>query len=676
MENKPTYTNALIKESSPYLLQHAHNPVEWHAWNTATLEKARKENKLILISIGYAACHWCHVMEHQSFEDEQVAELMNKHFINIKVDREERPDIDQIYMNAVHLITGAGGWPLNCFALPDGSPVYGGTYFPKERWTQVLQYLAELWETNPEKLSEQANHLKEGIQEQDFIGKAEEKASFTQENLHHIVNKWKSNFDTLHGGENQAPKFPMPNNYQFLLRYTHHQNTRKVDEHITNTLTKMAYGGIFDHVGGGFARYSVDELWKVPHFEKMLYDNAQLISLYSEAFQFIKDALFKNVVEKTIDFLQNHMLSPEGGFYSSFDADSEGVEGKYYTWTKEAIERILPNEDIDLFCSYFNITQEGNWEDGRNILFMIKPPEEIARQYEVSENELNLCINRCLDSLKEERHKRIPPALDDKILTSWNGLVLRGLVDAYRVFEKEAYLNLALKNAAFIRDKVMKDDYRLDRNYKNGKSTINGFLDDYAFVIDGFIGLYQMTGDEPWLHVSRELTEHTIRHFYDKNSGLFYYTSDLDDALIVRKMELSDNVIPASNSTMAKNLFVLGKYYAHEVYTGMAHQMLSNVKEQVLRYNRFYSNWATLMIWFVYEPYEVAIAGNHARQLLSQFNNHFLPDTIWAFSSKPSDIPLLQQRYKEDKTLIYVCRNNTCKQPVESFDEAIIQMEF
>ncbi len=546
--------NSLIKESSPYLLQHANNPVNWYAWNDETLALAKKENKLILVSIGYSACHWCHVMEHESFEDEQVATIMNENFINIKVDREERPDIDMVYMGAVQLMTGQGGWPLNCFALPDGRPIYGGTYFPKKQWINVLGNLADLFATNPDKAYEYAAHLTDGL-EQLEIPKVYDGTSFDLLTLTNSVYKWKQSFDTEHGGPNRAPKFPLPNNYQFLLNYHFYENDLNVKKHLDVTLTKMAWGGIYDQLGGGFARYSTDVLWKVPHFEKMLYDNAQLVSLYSEAYKQTKNELYKKIVYETIDFVKRELTNPDFGFYSALDADSEGIEGKYYVWQKEELHRLLKN-DFELFADYYCVNDIGYWEDENYVLMRDTEESIIALKHNVSISELQQKIKACNAILLDVREKRVKPGLDNKVLASWNGLMCKALADAYLVFEEEDFKTLALANANYLVKNYCKENGQLLRVINNNTS-ISGFLEDYAFVIDAFLSVYLITANENWLLKAKALTDYTLKHFYDDKQNTYYFTDSSQEKLVVRKSEWSDNVIPASSSQMAINLYKL-----------------------------------------------------------------------------------------------------------------------
>lgn len=442
-----THTNSLIHETSPYLLQHAHNPVNWYPWGAEALQKAKDENKLILVSVGYSACHWCHVMEHESFEDEQVASIMNEHFVCIKVDREERPDIDQVYMNAVQLMTGGGGWPLNCFCLPDQRPFYGGTYFRKQDWMRLLNDLQAFFVNKPKEAEEYADRLHKGIKQSDVVGFVAEQKEYSVNTLKEIVDPWTRYFDYSDGGYNRAPKFPLPNNFQFLLRYARLAKDQASNVITRLTLDKMAYGGIYDQLGGGFARYSVDSVWLVPHFEKMLYDNGQLVSLYAEAYQYSGSLLYKNVVAETLEFIRRELTSPEGGFYSALDADSEGVEGKFYCWTRDELKGIL-SDDEEIFSTYYNVTEEGNWEE-TNILHRKEDDKVIANAHGLSEDELTVIIDRCKAKLMKVREHRVRPGLDDKILTSWNGIMLKGYIDAYRVFRVDEYLQTALTNASF-----------------------------------------------------------------------------------------------------------------------------------------------------------------------------------------------------------------------------------
>jgi uncharacterized protein len=676
-EKNPKYTNSLISETSPYLLQHAHNPVNWYAWNDEALEKARKEDKLILVSVGYSACHWCHVMEHESFEDEKVAAIMNDNFVCIKVDREERPDIDQVYMLAVQLMTGHGGWPLNCFALPDGRPVYGGTYFPKQQWINILLNLTDVYRNEKDKALEYANRLTEGIKLAELV-KMKEPEEFSSDILSRSYNNWKPRFDNVEGGPDKAPKFPLPNNYEFLLRYAYSSpDKEELMKHIDLTLKKMAYGGIYDQIGGGFARYSVDHLWKVPHFEKMLYDNAQLVTLYSESYRATKNELYKEIVYDTLEFISRELTSPEGGFYSALDADSEGIEGKFYVWTKPELQELLKDKS-NIFSDYYNINERGFWEHDNYILLRHDDDDVIAERNKLSLTELKEIILSCKKNLLAVREKRIRPGLDNKILTSWNALMLKGYIDAYNAFGEEKFLSAAKKNAAYLLKYASHNDVMshlcgsVPTSENKGKL---GFLEDYSFSIEAFIALYQATNEESYLLKAKELLEYCIKHFRDNSSGMFFFTSDEDKALITRKMELSDNVIPASNSSIAKSLFILGHYFENEEYISMSRAMLNNVLEEFENYGAGYSNWGMLLLYFTQPFYEVAIVGKSVDEKYIDFQKHYLPNVIFAGSAAQSSLPLLKNRFVEGQTNIYVCSNKTCLEPVKETDEAIRQIQ-
>jgi len=669
----PPFTNQLVHESSPYLLQHAHNPVNWYPWGEEALEKARSENKLIIVSIGYAACHWCHVMEHESFENEEVARYMNAHFVAIKVDREERPDIDQVYLNAVQLITGRGGWPLNCILLPDGRPIFGGTYFPGEQWIDMLSKVRHFVKEDPEKAEQQAKAVTEGVQSSEMIYINADTTDFLLDDLNDIFSAWKSNLDYTQGGYTGAPKFPLPVGYRFLLHYYYLTQNEDALRAVTLTLNKMAGGGIYDQVGGGFARYSTDTSWKAPHFEKMLYDNAQLVSLYSSAFQQTREINYKMIVSETLDFIQRELTSDEGGFYASLDADSEGEEGKFYVWKQSELVQIL-GDQADLIMEYYNVKENGNWENDQNILYRSDEDKLLSDQYKITENDLKKEVLKAKEILLKERMKRIPPALDDKIITSWNALMLKSCIDAYTVFDNKIYLELAMRNAHFINTKIRQADYRLYRNYKNGKASINGFLDDYAFTVAAFIALYQSTFDEKWLEDAKLLADYAIAHFYDIHSGMFFYTSDLDPELIARKMETSDNVIPASNSEMAKNLFILGHYFCSDDFISKSRKMLDNVKQNTLNGGPYFANWDILMSWFASPPYEVAILGNEYETRLKEFHRYYLPDVFLSGGKKEGRLSLHEGKLVDGQTTIYVCQDKTCRMPVTEVQEALKQI--
>ncbi len=673
-----TYTNQLINETSPYLLQHAHNPVDWYAWNDETLALAKKENKLLLISIGYAACHWCHVMEHESFEDEEVAALMNANYINVKIDREERPDIDQIYMNAVQLMTGSGGWPLNCVALPDGRPVWGGTYFKKDAWMASLKQIADLYQSEPAQVIDYAKKLTAGVQESGLIERNETAFNFNKLYLEKSVEKWELYFDENLGGLSKAPKFPMPNNYHFLLRYAHQTGNTSLEKYVHTTLTKMALGGINDQIGGGFSRYSVDKKWHIPHFEKMLYDNGQLVSLYADAYLSSKNELYKETVYNTLAFVERELMHANGGFYASLDADSmnannELEEGAFYVWTQEELKQLL-GEDYTLFADYYAVNDYGFWEHNNYHLIRTQSDKDFGEQHSVKLTLLQEKVIGWKKLLLEKRAHRERPRLDDKILTSWNGLMLKGYIDAYRVFNDPHFLEIALKNATFLAENLLKEDGSLYRNYKNNKGSINGYLEDYASLIDAYIALYENTFDEKWLHLSKQLTDTAFDSFYNTKAGMFYFTSSEDTQLITRKMEVEDNVIPASNSIMARNLFRLSHFFGNEYYLKTSKQMLHNMVAPMENYGSGYSNWMQLYLNFTHGFYEVAISGSEAQTKAKGINQQYIPNKLLCGALKKSTLPLLQYRYDADETFIYVCVNNACKLPTETAKEAIKQL--
>ena len=688
-----SFTNRLIHESSPYLLQHAHNPVDWFPWSDEAFAKAKSENKLVLVSIGYSACHWCHVMEHESFEDDIVAKMMIENFVCIKVDREERPDVDSVYMSAVQIMTGSGGWPLNCFTLPDGRPIYGGTYFQKEQWMKVLQTLADYFKNEPEKVFQYAEELTNAVKKSELIPAFTDKPAFTKEILNSCYKNWQKRFDNNEGGPNRVPKFPLPNNYKFLLRYSQtlpQWEKTNLLKHIDLTLTKIAYGGIYDQIGGGFARYSTDGTWKVPHFEKMLYDNAQLVSLYSEAYQLTKNNLYKQTVYETLEFIKREMTSADGAFYSALDADSEGEEGKYYVWTVEELQSIL-GDDMRLFADYFNVNEIGYWEEENYILLRKQSDEEVGKRYGLSGSELENIISELKKKVLAVREKRIKPGLDNKILTSWNALMIKGYADAYSVFHEKEFLSSALKCADYILKNLSREDGGLfhtpSQPSPKGKELhaksspplgeiregvgINGFLEDYSFTIEAFISLYQVTFDEQWLNKAKSLADYVLKHFHDSSLAMFYFTSDLDTQLIARKMEIQDNVIPSSNSSMALSLFYLGKYFNDTNYLEISKKMLKQVQQDIVPYGTAYSNWAMLMLHFTQPFYEIAIVGNFVDEKRKELSEHFIPNAIFVGSSGECKLPLLQNKFAEGKTIIYICVNKTCQAPTQNTEEAL-----
>lgn len=668
-----THTNELIKESSPYLLQHAHNPVNWLAFTPEAFEKAKLENKPVLISVGYSACHWCHVMEHESFEDEGIAQLMNKNFINIKVDREERSDVDMLYMKAVQLMTGQGGWPLNCFALPDGRPIYGGTYFNKQQWANVLFNISELYKNDPGKVEEYANNLTEGIKQSELLStRKTDQSSVNREVLVSSVEKWKDRFDNSFGGPDKAPKFPLPNNYSFLLRYALLEKDKYVLDHVHLTLLQMAHGGIYDQLRGGFSRYSTDVIWKVPHFEKMLYDNAQLVTLYCEAFQHSQNTLYKQVVIQTLDFIEKEWYSAQGFFFSAYDADSEGEEGKYYVWTKEELRQEL-RDDFEIFSDYFQINEVGYWEHGNYILMRNENLAELSVKFKMKYDAIENVIQHCKTILLKKAEERVKPGLDDKTLTSWNAMMCTAYAKAYLTFGEEKFKTIAISSIKFILKDLCQQNGKLYRTYKNNKSKINGFLDDYAFVIEALIQMYVVTQNEEYLQKADALTKFVLKEFENSESAFLFYTDHSSSDLISRGTEINDNVIPSSNSQMALNLYSLGTYFDNKMYIDKATKMLNLVSKEIKHYGAGYSNWACLALNLNYPFKEICIVGNNVNEKLKELHKHSFTNAILVVSEKESDLPLLKSRFKANETWIYICENKSCKLPVKTIDEAIEQ---
>ena len=665
------YTNALIHESSPYLLQHAHNPVDWHPWGPVALEKALREDKLLLVSIGYSACHWCHVMERESFEDEEVAQVMNEHFICVKVDREERPDVDHYFMTAVQLTGAQGGWPLNVVALPDGKPLWGGTYFPKENWIYALGELNRIYHKQREETVRHARNLADGIKQVSLKAEAGSDAPATPEMIRQSVEKWKYHFDLQHGGRRGHPKFPMPVNLEFLLHYAHTTGNQEVADFVMLTLRKMAMGGIYDQAGGGFARYSTDETWKVPHGEKMLYAHAQLLTVYAQAWQVSPDPLFLQVIRETVGWLEREMLHPEGAFFSSLDADSEGTEGKFYVWTESELKQILGSE-YPLFAGYFSVNRLGYWEDGMNILLRTISDKEFAARSGLTEAQLALKLTNWKSILMHARSLRIRPGLDDKSLTSWNALMIRGLCDAARATGDEHYSALAKGNARFLLNNLVTPDGGLLHCWKNGKPTIDGFLEDYALFIQALIALFETTGEEEWILKARSLVSYTMEHFFDPEQNLFFFNRKDHSDITGNHYPAEDNVIPASNSVMALNLIKTGSIFAEPETGRLARKMARNFTSAFSSWPWAYANWGRLMLLLTGGTREVAVTGNNARQLLKEIQAHYMPSVVFAAAEGESFLPLLKSRYVKGKNLMFICSNGSCHMPVETVSEALV----
>lgn len=666
--------NNLRNETSPYLLQHVENPVDWNPWDKQYLKQAEKEKKLVVISIGYASCHWCHVMERESFQDSTVAELMNAKFISIKVDREERPDIDQVYMNAIQLITGSGGWPLNVITLPDGRPIWGGTYFTKEQWTSALKQISEMYEEEPEKFISYADRVQEGINSLNIV--ESNTNNFDNIDLDKYSKSLFESIDEEFGGFKGAPKFMMPNNLEFLLRYSFQENLEDPKNKILKSLDMMAYGGIFDHVEGGFSRYSTDERWHVPHFEKMLYDNGQLMSLYAAGYKISKNDLYKQTIYKIHEYINSEMKDTSGGYYSSLDADSKledgsYAEGEYYTWRKTELKKII-GENFDLFVDYFNVNDYGFWEEeNKYILTRVSSDKEFIKKNKLDEKTFINIKSNWLSKLKLARKDKKKPSLDYKIITSWNGLMISGYVDAYKAINDDIFKDEAINAGEFIYSNLLRKDGGLYHNYVNGKSKINGYLEDYATVIQASLDLYEITLNQLWIERALELSKYVFDNFSSSESELFYFTSNKDEDLISRSIEFRDNVIPSSNSIMAKNLFKLYHYFDKEDYYEKAKQMSLSVSKEFEAYPSGYSNWFDLIYSLKSNYYEVAVVGENAIEKVKKINSKYIPNKLIIGSTSENNLPLLRNRYIEGKTLIYVCVNKACKMPTENIEESI-----
>ncbi|WP_038331940.1 thioredoxin domain-containing protein [Empedobacter falsenii] len=658
--------NNLKSATSPYLKQHENNPVWWQSWSDEVLNHAKKVNKPLLISIGYSACHWCHVMEHQSFEDDEVAKVMNKNFVCIKIDREERPDLDALYMNVSQLIHQSGGWPLNVFALPDGRPFYGGTYFPKVQWIELLENINHLYHHNQTKTIEYVNSIADGLNKMETI-ELKSSSTFSKDKIDETFEFWQQQFDDEWGGFNRAPKFMLPNAWETILRYGVQTKNENCLIQTKITLDRMAFGGIYDQLKGGFSRYSVDPYWKVPHFEKMLYDNGQLLSLYSNACKVFGEEEYKTVVEETINWLKDEMLSPENVFYSAIDADSESEEGKYYVWKSDELKTIL-KDDFDLFQKYYNVDEFGEWEHGNNILMRLTDDEDFASKQNISEKELQAKVSEWKKILNQIREKRIKPHRDEKVLTSWNALTIKGLCDAYITFENDEYLDLAKNATNFILENQWNGEI-LFRNYKDNQTTIPGFLDDYALMIEALIKLYEVTSKMHYLETTQTLTEEVFNQFYNHNNKMFAYKSHYDTPLVNETFEIYDNVISSSNSVMANNLFKLGKILNQEKYIEQAKQMLTNIEEKIHDYPTGFANWIQLYLNFAYPFKEIVIIGENALEFSKQIQQCYVPNAIFV-ASKTENLEITQNRFIENKTSIHICENYTCQLPVYSVEEA------
>ncbi len=656
-------TNRLAQATSPYLLQHAHNPVDWFEWGTEALTKARKEDKPILLSIGYSSCHWCHVMAHESFENEDIAQLMNEYFVCIKLDREERPDIDHIYMEAVQAMGQNGGWPLNVFLTPDQKPFFGGTYFPPKNWAQLLFQINKAFREKRNEIEVSANDLSKHLAVSDLhrfknVPPANGLDINGLDAMHQVIE---SRFDFTEGGLDKAPKFIMPSIWLFLLRYYHLRKNPKTLEMLHLTLKKIAAGGIYDQIGGGFARYSVDGQWFAPHFEKMLYDNGQLLSLYAEAYRETKEPTYERIIRETISWLEREMTSSEGGFYAALDADSEGKEGKFYTWQYDELEK-LSKEEIKLLSDFYSVTPEGNWEHGKNILIRD------------SETELSGALLQLNEKLLAIRNKKIKPGLDDKILTGWNAITIQGLVDAYRSLGEDHYLELAERAIQFIEQHLIVDG-TLHRSFKGTHSATTAFIDDHAFLIQAYISLYQATQKEYYLIEAKKWCEETIRLFYDENEGFFYFNSHKAELLIARKKEVFDNVIPSSNSVMARSLYHLGIFWDNEHWKSMASQMMQRLISLTQSEPIYMCHWAVLATEMTNGMAEVVMTGAKSLDWQKEFDQSYLPFALYMGGNTKSEVPLVADKLSAQREEIFVCFNKTCQLPVTRVQDATQQIK-
>jgi uncharacterized protein YyaL (SSP411 family) len=666
-----SHTNHLVHSTSPYLLQHAHNPVAWHPWNEETLDKALREDKPMLMSIGYSACHWCHVMAHECFEDEEVAQLMNEHFICIKVDREERPDVDHFFMTAVQMMGAQGGWPLNVVALPDGQPFWGGTYFPKDQWMAVLEKIRHLFVSERKKLSHHAHNLTTGIQQASLIPDDHQEEYDLSNVINEAMEAWSPQWDMQLGGSRGKPKFPMPVNLEFLLHLHFHHPQDTFAEFINTSLRQMARGGIYDQAGGGFARYSVDEYWKVPHFEKMLYDNAQLTELYAQAYAFFEKEEYKKVVYETISFVEKELMHSSGAFFSALDADSEGEEGRYYVWSDEELVDIIGKE-FPLFADYYNVNETSTWENGNYILLRSQPDAEFARKHKIKVSELQEIVAAWKRKLLSQREKRVRPGLDDKTVTSWNALMNKGLTEAYKVFGETRFRELALKNGHFILNNLKASDGGLFHTWKNNQASVKGFMEDYASVISAFIALFEISGDDLWISEAIALSDYTYEKFYDDETGHFRFMQKDQRDLPANHHEIQDNVIPSANAIMGHALARLYLFTGKREYQETSEKMLTTILPQFSKYPWGFAHWGSLMLLLNKKRYEVVVSGPEYQKFLAKLQQNYRPDIIWAPVGPKSQekIELTRDRNSTDRTTIFVCTGGACQLPVYSTAEA------
>lgn len=674
---KTQHTNRLFNETSPYLLQHAHNPVDWYPWGEEALQKAKTENKVILVSIGYSACHWCHVMEKESFEDVETATFMNENFINIKIDREERPDLDHVYMEAVQLINGNGGWPLNVFLTPDEKPFFGGTYYPPVRmynqpaWKDILRAVKDAYTKNRDEIEQQAENLMNhigGNSISNLISKTSEDDFFKTERLNEIAGNILKNADTVWGGFGKAPKFPQTFCIRYLMSHFYYTNEQPLLDQALLSLTKMLQGGIFDQLEGGFSRYSTDVKWLVPHFEKMLYDNALLIEALSEAYQITGNPVFSDTITQTLHFIGQSFTNEDGGFYSAFDADSEGEEGKYYTWSKEEVDHIL-QEDAELFSKIFDLSASGNWE-GRNILWLPVSLEEWSQTLSLPLPVLKEKISAMKQKLIAAKQGRVKPGLDDKILPGWNALMVKACCKAYAATGNSQALMMATANLSFLEKNLWIAD-QLYHSYTKGRKKQTAFLDDYASLIAAYIAVQEVSGENKWLEKAKSLTEKVIHDFSDAESTYFYFTPSHQNDIVVRKTELYDGATPSGNSMMAGNLLKLSVLLERADWKERAIFMVKNLSDAIRQYPTSFGEWALVWQEIVKGTNEIAIVGKGANDLLPKLLRFYIPNKVLQIATaEGSDYPLLKGKKMDDgNDLIYVCYDYACQKPVASVEE-------
>jgi uncharacterized protein len=671
------HTNKLIDETSPYLLQHAHNPVDWHPWHEEALNKARQENKPMLVSIGYSACHWCHVMERESFEDETTARFMNEHFINIKIDREERPDLDHIYMDAVQAMTGSGGWPLNVFLTPEGKPFYGGTYFPPRRafnrasWMEVLESIALGFRERRNEIDAQAESLTAHLFESNSFGLQLNPPGsdyfIEKEKTKEIFANLMSQADQSWGGFGRAPKFPQTFSIRFLLRYYHIQKDDTALQQAMLSLDKMIEGGIYDQLGGGFARYSTDSEWLAPHFEKMLYDNALLLAVLSEAYQLTKKERYRDVIDETIGFIKDELMHPDHGFYSALDADSEGEEGKFYVWDQEEVKKIL-GDGADVFCAYYDIKPAGNWEH-KTILRILEPFEQFSESKKIAPAELKQVIDRGKKMLLAERAKRTRPGLDDKIILGWNALMNTALSKAFGATGNKAYRELAIWNMRFLLDRFrVSSTNEFHHTWKN-EARFPAFLDDYSFLIDALLHLHEASGDTGWLDEAEAIAGFVCDNFSETGTGFFFYTIEGQKDIIVRKKEVYDGALPSGNAMMASNLHRLGLLFDRPEWKTRAADMIISLEKAIIKYPSSFGYWADLFQELATGVSEISIVGVEFEAVLKELLQEYIPHRILMASENEKNYPLLTGKQGQGKNIIWLCHNYSCFPPVNTVAE-------